>query len=167
MEGDWAVVPAGSEFLCRIEDLGVPGTLDGLSHVVSKEVSSKRGRKTMILTEQYQLSYSSFLLELFLGDNMKKWSQCFTFQVMTCLRIRVNWHLCFISFKLTYNADALKSGLFCCWKLDQSWMWWYFVSTQKWEWFLGAFKKGKWSVYLFSFYLLLSRLYVIGEFWIA
>lgn len=67
MLGDRAVVPAGREFLCRIEALGVPGTLDGLSHVVSDEVLRRRGRKTLILGEQYKLSY-----ELFLDNNLKK-----------------------------------------------------------------------------------------------
>lgn len=37
----WSV-PAGREFLCRIEALGVPGTLDGLSHVVSVRVQGKK-----------------------------------------------------------------------------------------------------------------------------
>lgn len=33
--GERAAVPAGKEFLCRRAVLGVPGVLDGLSHVVS------------------------------------------------------------------------------------------------------------------------------------
>lgn len=43
MERDRFVVPAGREFLCRREVLGVPGTLDGLSHVVSE--CSAEGKK--------------------------------------------------------------------------------------------------------------------------
>lgn len=35
MERERAVVPGGKQFLCRRDILGVPGVLDGLSHVVS------------------------------------------------------------------------------------------------------------------------------------
>lgn len=47
MERDRYAVPAGREFLCRWDILGVPGVLDGLSHVVSVGVfRGRRGRKT-------------------------------------------------------------------------------------------------------------------------
>lgn len=39
------VVPAGREFLWRGDILGVPGVLDGLSHVVSVELMRGRGRE--------------------------------------------------------------------------------------------------------------------------
>lgn len=42
-EGMSLVVPVGSEFLWRGDILGVPGVLDGLSHVVS--VGLMRGRR--------------------------------------------------------------------------------------------------------------------------
>lgn len=35
-------VPAGKEFLCRRDVLGVPGVLDGLSHVVSVRKEKKK-----------------------------------------------------------------------------------------------------------------------------
>lgn len=38
------VVPAGREFLWRGDILGVPGVLDGLSHVVSVGLMRGRGR---------------------------------------------------------------------------------------------------------------------------
>lgn len=37
-------VPAGSEFLWRGDILGVPGALDGLSHVVSVGLMRGRGK---------------------------------------------------------------------------------------------------------------------------
>lgn len=52
MERDIFVVPVGREFLCRRDILGVPGVLDGLSHVVSDGLLRRRGRKTMTLVEQ-------------------------------------------------------------------------------------------------------------------
>ena len=60
MERDRCVVPAGREFLCRRDILGVPGVLDGLSHVVS-ERGRKRGRKTMTLGEEHQLCSCYFV----------------------------------------------------------------------------------------------------------
>lgn len=42
MERQRTVVPAGREFLCRRDILGVPGVLDGLSHVVSDGVFRRR-----------------------------------------------------------------------------------------------------------------------------
>lgn len=45
MERDRFVVPAGREFLCRREVLGVPGALDGLSHVVSDGACTGGGEK--------------------------------------------------------------------------------------------------------------------------
>ncbi len=53
MGRDRFVVPAGREFLCRSEVLGVPGALDGLSHVVSDGVFRRKGNKTMTLGEQH------------------------------------------------------------------------------------------------------------------
>lgn len=47
-------VPAGREFLWRIELLGVPGTLEGLSHVVSDGVFRRKRRETIKLGGQHQ-----------------------------------------------------------------------------------------------------------------
>lgn len=44
-ERDRFVIPAGKEFLCRWDILGVPGVLDGLSHVVSYGLLRRRGKK--------------------------------------------------------------------------------------------------------------------------
>lgn len=44
-EGDRFVIPAGKEFLCRWDILGVPGVLDGLSHVVSYGLLRGGGRR--------------------------------------------------------------------------------------------------------------------------
>lgn len=47
-----AAVPAGKQVLCRRDILGVPGVLDGLSHVVS--VGRKRKKKLTLVEEQQQ-----------------------------------------------------------------------------------------------------------------
>lgn len=69
MEGDGFIVPAGREFLCRIGVLGVPGTLDGLSHVVSDVAFRRRGRKTTTLVIPAVIFFLLTALELFLGNN--------------------------------------------------------------------------------------------------
>lgn len=68
------LVPAGREFLCRIEVLGVPGTLDGLSHVVSDGAMNSRVGETIKLGGQHQLSYFLLtVLKIFVGKNKGKW----------------------------------------------------------------------------------------------
>ena len=73
MERQRIAVPAGREFLCRRDILGVPGVLDGLSHVVS-DVQKERGEgKTMALEESCCSDILVTALHLFVGNDKKKW----------------------------------------------------------------------------------------------
>lgn len=70
-------VPAGSEFLCRKEFLGVPGALDGRSHVVSARVREKGKensdiKKVIPITTLFVILLT--VLETALGNHKKKWS---------------------------------------------------------------------------------------------
>lgn len=69
---DRFVVPVGREFLCRREVLGVPGALDGLSHVVS----GGEGERRITLGGQHQLLYFCYFAKsvglFYLGKNKKK-----------------------------------------------------------------------------------------------
>lgn len=72
MERQRIAVPVGREFLCRRDILGVPGVLDGLSHVVS-DVQKERGEgKTMALEESCYSDILVTALHLFVGNDKKK-----------------------------------------------------------------------------------------------
>lgn len=82
LDGEMFAVPAGREFLCRMDILGVPGVLDGLSHVVSEGVGKKSNDVSRAVAAVIFVILFT-VLELFVGNNYKKGSH----QRMQ------NWHL--------------------------------------------------------------------------
>lgn len=74
LDGEMFAVPAGREFLCRMDILGVPGVLDGLSHVVSEGVVGKKSNDVSRAVAAVIFVILFTVLELFVGNNYKKGS---------------------------------------------------------------------------------------------